>query len=61
MFYWSFIFLAVAIATGFSGFVIMEGMPSEIAKVFFFLFLTTFVCLLALGIERRFFRSAQTR
>jgi len=48
-------FLSIAIATGFLGVVSALGMPSEIAKVCFFLFLTLFVSLLAVGIERRFF------
>lgn len=55
MFYWSLIFLNIAAAAGFGGFLSSQGMASETLKVIFILFLMMFVSLTAVGIERRFF------
>jgi len=63
MFYWCLIFLSAAGLAGFLGFLNGQGLIAETGKVLFFLFVTMFACLAAVGIERRFFsqRAGQQR
>ena len=47
---WSFVFLVIAIIAGILGFTGIEEGAASIAKILFFIFITVWIIILALGL-----------